>query len=82
MDSKTRGYFQVRVIFDDYTKKTSKKEQTRERQKGKVKVTKSYIVQDSTSIKDKKMFLASSSTNDSLTLYLSISLSATVPSRV
>jgi hypothetical protein len=61
----------VRVIFDNYTKKESLKEQTRERRKGKVKGTKSYIVQDSTGIKDKKMFLASSSTKDSLTLYLS-----------
>ena len=61
----------MRVIFDNYTKKASLKEQTRERRKGKVKGSKSYIVQDSTGIKDKKMFLASSSTKDLLTLYLS-----------
>ena len=73
IDSKARGYCQVRVIFDNYTEEASMKEQTRgrERRKGKVKVTKSYIVQDSTGIKDNKTFLASSSTKDSLTLYLS-----------
>ena len=71
IDSKARGYCQVRVIFDNYTKEASMKEQTRERRKGKARVTKSYIVQDSTGIKDKKTFLASSSTKDSLTLYLS-----------
>ena len=71
IDAKAQGYCQVRVIFDNYTKKASLKEQTRERRKGKVKGTRSYIVQDSTGIKDKKMFLASSSTKDSLTIYLS-----------
>ena len=64
IDSKARGYCQVRVKFDNYTKEASMKEQTRERRKGKVRVTKSYIVQDSTGIKDKKTFLASSSTKD------------------
>ena len=68
IDSEARGHCQVRVIFD---KEASMKEQTRERRKGKVRVTKSYIVQDSTGIKDKKTFLASSSTKDSLTLHLS-----------
>ena len=43
---KARVYCQVRVIFDNYTKKSSMKEQARERRKGKVRVTKSYIVQD------------------------------------
>ena len=71
IDSEARGHCQVRVIFDNYTKEVSMKEQTRERRKGKVRVTKSYIVQDSTGIKDKKTFLASSSTKDSLTLYRS-----------
>ena len=71
IDANARGHCQVRVIFDNYTKEASVKEHTRERRKGKVRVTKSYIVQDSTGIKDKKTFLASSSTNDSLTLYLS-----------
>ena len=47
---------QERVIFDNYTKKASLKEQTRERRKGKLKETKSYIIQDSTDIKDKKNF--------------------------
>ena len=36
IDSKARGYCQVRVIFDNYTKEASMKEQTRERRKGKV----------------------------------------------
>ena len=68
---KARGYCQMRVIFDNYTNEDSMKAQTRERRKGKARVIKSYIVQDSTGIKDKKRFLASSSTKDSLTLYLS-----------
>ena len=71
IDSKAREYCQMRIIFDNYTKTASMKEQTRERRKGMVKGNKSYIVQDSTAIKDKKIFLASSSTKDSLTLYLS-----------
>ena len=33
IDSKARGYCQVRVIFDNYTKEASMKEQTRERRK-------------------------------------------------
>ena len=44
IDSNARGYCQVRVIFDNYTKNASLKEQTRERRKGKLKGTKSYIV--------------------------------------
>ena len=71
IDSKARGYCQVLVIFDNYTKDASMKKQTRERRKGKVRVIKSHIVQDSTGITDKKTFLASSSTKDSLTLYIS-----------
>jgi len=63
VDSNARGYCQVRGIFDTYTKKASMNEQTRERWKGKVKVTKSYIAQVSTGITDKNMFLTSSSTN-------------------
>ena len=45
------------------------KGQTRERRKGKVRITKSYIVQDSTGIKDNNTFLYI--TKDSLLLYLS-----------
>ena len=71
LDRLRRGARVTCLVFDNYTKEASMKEQTRERRKGKVRVTKSYIVQDSTGIKDKKTFLASSSTKDSLTLYLS-----------
>ena len=74
VDSKARGYCQMRVIYDNYTKEASMKAHTRERRKGKLRVTKSYIVQASTGIKDKNTFLASSSTDDSLTLYLSYQL--------
>jgi len=70
IDSKARGYDQVRVIFDNYTKVSSLKEGTRERRRGKSKGIRSYIVQDSTCIRDKGTFLASNDTKDSLTLYL------------
>jgi len=70
IDSKGRGYDQVRVIFDNYTKVSSMKEGTRERRRGKVKAIRSYIVDDSTAIKDKSLFLSSNATKDSLTLYL------------
>ena len=70
IDSKGRGYDQVRVIFDNYTKVSSMKEGTRERRRGKVKAIRSYIVEDSTAINDKSLFLSSNATKDSLTLYL------------
>ena len=69
IDAKARVYCQVLVIFDSYTKEASMKAQTRERRKRKVRITKSYIVQDSTGIKDNNTFLAI--TKDSLMLYLS-----------
>ena len=69
IDAKARVYCQVLVIFDSYTKEASMKAQTRERRKGKVGITKSYIVQDSTGIKDNNMFL--SITKDSLNNALS-----------
>ena len=48
VDSQARGYCRVRVIFDNYIKKASMKEQARERRKGdKEKFPKSYIVPDS-----------------------------------
>ena len=67
IDAKARVYCQVLVIFDSYTKEASMKAHTRERRKGKVRITKSDIVQDSTGIKDNNTFLAI--TNDSLMLY-------------
>ena len=45
------------LYLDDYTKKVSVKEKTSERQKGKIKESKAYIVQDCTVIKDKNVFL-------------------------
>ena len=62
-------YCQVLVIFDSYTKEASIKAHTIERRKGKVRITKSFIVQDTTGIKDNNTFLAI--TKDSLMLYLS-----------
>ena len=70
IDSKARGYGQVRVIFDNYSNVSSLKEGTRERRRGKSKGTRFYIVEDLTCIKDKVTFLASNDTKDSLTLYL------------
>ena len=60
----------MRVIFDNYTKESSLKEATRERRRSKSKIIRSYIVEESTCIKDKGTFLASNDTKDSLTLYL------------
>ncbi|CAM1154327.1 Uncharacterised protein r2_g4274 [Pycnogonum litorale] len=59
IDSKDRGYGQVRVIFDNYTTVSSLKEGTREHRRGKSKAIRSYIVEDSTSIRDKSLFLSS-----------------------
>lgn len=70
IDSKARGYGQVRIIFDNYTIVSSLKEGTRESRRGKSKGINSYIVEDATCIKDKGTFLASNETKDSLTLYL------------
>ncbi|CAM1307414.1 Uncharacterised protein r2_g1730 [Pycnogonum litorale] len=70
IDSKGRGYGQVRVIFDNYTKVSSLKEGTRECRRDKSKAIRSYIVEDSTSIRDKCLFLSSNATKDSLTLYI------------
>ena len=61
IDSKARVYCQVLVIFDSYTKEASMKAHTREQRKGKVRITKSYIVQDSTGIKDNKILRFSQS---------------------
>src|SRR5437867_10538582 len=70
INSKSRGYQQVRVVFDNWTKVNSLKEGTRERRRGKSKGIRSYVVEDSTVIRDKDVFLSSNSTKDSLTLYL------------
>ena len=70
IDSKSLGYYQVRVIFDNYTKANSLKEGTRERRRGNSKGIRSYKVEHSTVIRDKNTFLSSNSTKDSLTMYL------------
>ena len=77
IDSKARGYDQVRVIFDNYTKVSSLKEGTRQRRRGDIKGTRSYIVDSSTRIRDKCTFLASNDTKDLLTLYLAEQLIGT-----
>jgi len=41
IDSKARGYDQVRVIFDNYTKVSSLKERTRQLRRGDIKGTRS-----------------------------------------
>ena len=65
-----KNHAQVRIIFDDYSKVSSLKESTPERRRGKCKHPTSYLVTDSTPIKDKKIFLSSNATKDSLTLFL------------
>lgn len=69
-DSQAHDYLQVRVVFDDYTKETSLKEGTRERRRGKSKVIRSYIIENTTVIRDKGTFLSSNSTKDSLCTWL------------
>jgi len=76
-DLKARGYDQVRVIFDNYTKAPSLKEGTRQLRRGKIKGTRSYIVGSSTRIPDKRTFLTSNDIKDSLTLYLAEQLIGT-----
>ena len=70
VDSKGRGYNQVRIIFDNYTITSSLKESTREKRRSNSKGCRSYSVEHQTRITDKKMFLSSNKTKDSLTLYL------------
>ena len=70
IDSKTQGYDQVRVIFGNYTVLASTKEGTRQGRRGKSMGIRSKKVEHSTRIRDKKMFIASNETKDSLTLYL------------
>jgi len=77
IDPKARGYDQVRVIFDNYTKVSSLKERTRQLRRGDIKGTRSYIVDSSTRIRDKRTFLTSTDTKDSLTLYLAEQLIGT-----
>jgi hypothetical protein len=50
IDSKSRGYYQFRVIFDNYTKVNSLEEGTRERCRGKSKGSRSYMAEDATFI--------------------------------
>ena len=69
IDTKARGNFPVRVIFDNYTKVMPLKESTRERRRCKLSLV-SYVVDDATAIRDKSTLLSSNSTKDSLTLYL------------
>ena len=71
IDSKAKGYDQVRVVFDNYKIPNSLKETTRQRRKGKIQSLRSYVVEDNTIIQDKREFLSSNETKDSLTLYLS-----------
>ena len=76
-DLKARGYDQVRVIFDNYTKVPSLKEGTRQPCRGEIKGTRLYIVGSSTHIRDKRTFLTSNNTKDSHTLYLAEQLMGT-----
>ena len=67
----------MRVIFDNCPKVSSLKERTRQLRKGDIKGTRSYIVDSSTRIREKRTFLASNDTKDSLTLYLAEQLIGT-----
>ena len=62
----------MRVIFDNFSNVSLLKEGTRKRFRRKSEGTRSYVVEDSTCIRDEVTFLASYDTRkiDLLTLYL------------
>ena len=68
--TKSATYAGVYVIFDNYNVTLSLKDYTRERRTGKAPSSKGYKVQDTTPIKDMKLFLSSKETKDYLNIYL------------
>ncbi len=70
IDSKSRGYSDAYVIFDDYSVHNSLKDQTRNMRTAGRSADRGRIVEDRTPIKEFKTFLASKETKDNLTVYL------------
>ena len=72
LESKTKGYDEVHLVFDRYDVSTSLKEATRERRQGGKPAT-AYHVEDKTPIGkvSAQQFLSCTSTKDELTVYLS-----------
>ena len=70
INAKAHNYHVTSVVFDNYSIKESLKETTRERRRGNKAPVIGYQVSDTTTIKDAKSFLGSTTTKDSLILYL------------
>lgn len=71
LDSKTKDYDEIHIVFDRYNLTSSLKESTRERRQGGKPPT-TYHVKDNTPVGkvSVKQFLSSNSTKDELTVYL------------
>ena len=71
LDSKTKEYSEIHVVFDRYNLPSSLKEATREKRQGGKPPTK-YHVEDNTPVGkvSAKQFLSSTSTKDEVTVYL------------
>ncbi len=71
LDSKTKEYDEVHLVFDRYDLPTSLKEATRERRPG-WQASHAYHVEDSTPVgkMTAKQFLSCTTTKDELTVYL------------
>ena len=71
IDKKSHSYAFSYVLFDNYTVKSSMKDDTRQQRTGGKSLYKpAYKVEDSTQIRDLTNFLASKKTKELLTLYL------------
>ena len=70
IESRCKGYEGGRVIFDNYIKQSSIKDNIRYHQAGVRKSAAGFKVEDTTPIFDTKVFLASNETKDCLTIYL------------
>ena len=70
IDSKSVGYIDAYVVFDNYSINDSLKDRTRERRTAGKTQDKEYKVDDTTRIKDFKSFLSTKETKANLVLYL------------
>ena len=70
IDSKSVGYIDAYVVFDNYSINNSLKDRTRERRTAGKTQDKGYKVDDTTRIKDFKSFLSTKETKANLVLYL------------
>ncbi len=70
IDSKSVGYIDAYVVFDNYSINNSLKDRTRDRRTAGKTQDKGYKVDDTTRIKDFKSFLSTKETKANLVLYL------------